>query len=79
MDKPVDITVAINQDSHECLYKNGVVWPWRGEITVYVTDLVEAGEGKPILLTHIDVEIDLSGNNDWPESLEDLKAFEVAV
>ncbi len=77
MNEPVEITVAINQDSHECLYNDGVAWESTGEITVYVTDLVSASDGKPILLTHLNVEIDLN-KEDWPESLEDLMAFAVA-
>lgn len=61
-----DITVVIDADSNECLYLDGVAWESKGEITVYVTDLVAASGGFPIKLKHEEIDF---VHEEWPDSL----------
>lgn len=71
--EPMKLTVLIDEDSNECLYVEGKAWAGRGEMTVYVCDLVaEAGEW-PILLRHIKVTGSRYGQ--WPENLEDARIW----
>ena len=66
--KAVNITVVIDGAGDECLYCEGKAWEHKGEITVYVCDLVEAADGRPILLQHVEIEL---VHDEWPDSLED--------
>ncbi len=76
MSEPVNITVVINDDGDECLYCEGKAWEPKGEITVYVCDLVLAAEGRPILLTHTRIEF---WHEEWPELLEDVLRKPLAI
>ncbi len=67
----VDLTVVIDSDSNECLYKNGVAWEAKGETTVYVSDLVEASGGFLIYLQHKSIDF---FHDEWPDELSDALA-----
>jgi hypothetical protein len=68
MSTPVNITVVIDSDSNECMYVEEDCWSGTGEITVYVTDLVEYSHGRPILLNHVSIE---HVHEVWPDSLNE--------
>ena len=68
MQEPIKLTVLIDPNSDECLYIEGNAWEARGEPTVYVSDLVEAAEDKPIILIQIAINRIFKA---WPKTLKD--------
>lgn len=80
--EPIKMTVLIDEDSNECLYVEDAAWHSRGEITVFVCDLVAEAKGRPMLLDHVrvsrpgrDVEDKGWVYDRWPRSLADTLAW----
>ena len=61
------VTIVIDEDSFECLYINGVIWPSKGEWSVYAVDIAKAAGDEPVLIRHVPIDF---AHEEWPDSLE---------
>lgn len=73
MDEPPrKITLVNDENANECLYIDGKVWPYKGESTIFASELIYQTEGKPCVLEEVNLEHSV---DEWPDKLEDaLKA-----
>lgn len=69
--KFMNVTVAQDDDSNECLYVNGKRWKYVGEVTVYACDIAGVASGK--LISFDLVSVDRKDGEEWPESIADLR------
>ena len=63
------ITIACeNTDAIQAMYVDGILL--RDEDNFFLSDIAEVAEGKIVTLRIL--EVDLTDDDEWPESLEDL-------
>ena len=62
-----------NTDAIQAIYVDGKLT--HSDETIYACDIVEASEGRPVLITQENV--DLPADADWPATLQELRELQV--